>query len=77
MLGGVYVDIYKDTTGLYSDEECDYDNCLTVKVSRRQLRKWVKKHFKQSLKEFLSTYTCDDTQSLFHDLRKYVKIERS
>ena len=77
MLGGVYVDIYKDTTGLYSDEECDYDNSLTVKVPRRKLKKWVAKHFNISLKEFLNTYTCDDTQSLFHDLKGFVKIERS
>ena len=34
------VSIYKDSTGQYTDEECDEDNCVEIPVPRPLLWKW-------------------------------------
>ena len=40
MYGYFPVPVYKDTTGQYTDEECDEDNCVEIPVPEDLLWQW-------------------------------------
>lgn len=39
------VTIYKDTTGQYTDDECDRDNCVEIPVPKQLLLQWFRKEW--------------------------------
>ncbi len=75
----IVIDIYADTTGQYSEDECQYCNCASVQIPERIVRQWYEENFGKEEKlyfcgdEFENTfetwlkevYTCDDTDGLY------------
>lgn len=71
------ISIYKDTTGQYTDDECDIDNCVEIPVPEDLLIQWfMDKNCwnQQASAEILEDLckwvyeesTCDDTCDLYH-----------
>lgn len=56
------VDVYADDTGLFSEEECDYNNITTLIVPRWIVEEWYKQYEEEIVfdKWFGEIYTCDD-----------------
>ena len=69
----VLVDVYKDSTGMFSDCECDINNIYTLSVPRKILAEWVKEKFNKELDSWLNEYTCDDTHTLFNELKDRIR----
>ena len=46
----IYVDIYADTTGQYSEDEVFYCNCVSVQIPERIVRLWYEENFGQEEK---------------------------
>lgn len=75
----IYVDIYADTTGQYSEDEVFYCNCVSVQIPERIVRLWYEENFGQEEKLYFcgdpfentfetwlkEVYTCDDTDGLY------------
>lgn len=64
----IEVDVYCDSTGLFSEHECDIDNGCCMLFDEEIVRLWfVQNEFEGSYKTWLSDeYTCDDTDGLYH-----------
>lgn len=68
----IYVDIYADTTGQYTEDEVLRYNCVSVQIPERIVRLWFEEKakpnydwepdFEEWFKDF---YTCDDTDGLY------------
>jgi hypothetical protein len=58
----LYVDVYADDTGLFTEEECDYNNITTLIVPRWIVEEWYKQYEEEIVfdKWFREIYTCDD-----------------
>lgn len=58
----LYVDVYADDTGLFTEEECDYNNITTLIVPRWIVEEWYKQYEEEIVfdKWFGEIYTCDD-----------------
>lgn len=74
--------IYKDTTGQYTDDECDADNCVEIPVPEDLLVQWFKDNDcwnQQTSAEILEDLykwvyeesTCDETCDLYDWLRAH------
>jgi hypothetical protein len=68
----IYVDIYADTTGQYTEAEIIRCNCVSVQIPERIVRQWFEEKAKPNydwgpdFKEWLKDlYTCDDTDGLY------------
>lgn len=63
------VGMYADTTGLFTDEECDFDNGYVMDVPESILRKWfeldVETATQMTLEDWLNEYTWDETIGLY------------
>lgn len=73
------VDLYRDSTRLYSDEECDAFNCETFMIREHIVRAWYDENIAgEELDEdfgvyentfenwYRFVYTCDDVDGLYH-----------
>ena len=68
----IYVDIYADTTGQYSEDEVLRCNCVSVQIPEKIVRLWFEEKaseryawevtFEEWLRDY---YTCDDTDGLY------------
>ena len=68
----IYVDIYADSTGQYSEDEVFRCNCVSVQVPERIVKLWFEEEveaayewritFDEWLRDY---YTCDDTDGLY------------
>lgn len=43
----MYVDVFADDTGLFTETECDYDNMTTLEVPRWIVEEWYKQNEKE------------------------------
>ena len=61
----VSVCIYRDSTGLYTDEECNQSNLEDFDLPEEILRRWHDACFLSSYEHWLDEYTADDTDGLY------------
>ena len=61
----VCVCIYRDSTGLFTDEECMQDNLEDFDLPESILRLWHAEHFHNSYEKWLDEFTADDTDGLY------------
>ena len=68
----IYVEIYADTTGQYSEDEVLRCNCVRVQIPERIVRFWFEEKAKTNydwepdFEEWLKVlYICDDTDGLY------------
>lgn len=66
----VWIEVYKDSTGLFTEESCDMDNVVSIQLPEEIVRKWFYEceyqvsyeSFEKWLKE---EYDCDGTDGLY------------
>lgn len=61
------MEIYRDTTGLFTSKECDYDNVIMMEFDDDVVKEYFEKNCSGSygFDEWLTRYTCDDTETLY------------
>lgn len=69
----IYVDIYRDNTGLFSESECNVDNSCCMAFEEDVVREFFDTFVKPdydwdiSFEQWLAhEYTCDDTDGLYY-----------
>lgn len=65
----IYVCVYCDSTGLYTEEECDFDNMTYLQFPESIVKEWFDFKGYGKFTEFhrwlSDEYTCDDTDGLY------------
>lgn len=61
--------VYRDTTPLYTDEECDHDNLCSLQFPDHIVREWYGKG--TGFEEWLEKYTADETAGLYNFAKGY------
>lgn len=68
----IYVTVYADTTGLFSESECDVDNLTEMLFPEEIVRKWFDEQQEQAyiwtgyeFENWMNDYTADDTDGLY------------
>ena len=62
--------IYRDSTGLYTEEECDRENLMYIGLPEGIVRQWfsesrISEEY-DSFEEWLHSYTADSTDGLYY-----------
>ena len=65
----MFMTIYCDTTGLFSEEEMNRDNCCEMEFSEETVREWFETQYygpEMPFEEWIADYyTADDTDGLY------------
>lgn len=62
------MEIYRDTTGLFTTKECDDDNVMLMEFDDDVIAEFFRIHYASEGKEFdewLAEYTCDEVDGLY------------
>ena len=66
----IEIAVYRDSTGRYSEEECNADNIVYMFFQEKTVRAWFdRRHFSEFVafnRWLYETYTCDDTDGLYN-----------
>lgn len=76
MMKEVWMEIYKDTTGLFTKEECDDNNLIEMKFPEEIVRAYFKENKDEDIWTFegwLAEYTADETTGLFYFAQDHAK----
>ena len=61
----ISVCLYRDATGLYTEEECNRSNLEDFDIPEDILRLWHSKWFQNPFDEWLNEFTAEDTDGLY------------
>lgn len=60
------MEIYRDTTGIFTTKECDDDNIIMMEFDDDVVKEYYKEHFSDDdFDNWLASYNCDDTETLY------------